>query len=116
MSTAFLCVQFRNLLPSEQLVLLARALWSDMLQAGARVAPGDAILSITQLRGPSPAFEAELSLPHVPRRGVERDADALVAIDKAFARWNDLVVSEVVGEALDDASRAGQTAPALCGG
>ena len=45
MSSAFLCVQFRNLLPSEQLVLLARALWSDALAAGMHVDRGDAVLA-----------------------------------------------------------------------
>ena len=107
MSTAYLCVQFHNLLPDEQLVLLARALWSDMLQAGTRVGPGDAILSITQLES---AFEAELTLPRQRRRGPEHDHDALIAIDKAFARWATPAIAEVLIDALDDAARSGQKA------
>ena len=115
MSTAFLCVQFRNLLPSEQLVLLARALWSDMLDAGARIGAGDAILSITQRVGVDHSFEAELRLPGKPRRGPERDADALLAIDKAFARWTDLAQKAVV-EVFDDTALAGQNATLCLGG
>ena len=86
MSTAFLCVQFRNALPAEQLVLLARALWSDLLAAGVPVSRGDAVLSIAQRPGDL-SYDVELTLPGAPRRGVAHAADPHVAVDEAFALW-----------------------------
>lgn len=122
MSTAFLCVQFRNLLPSEQLVLFGRALWNDMLlQQGPRMGAGDAVLAITQHASgghasDAPTFEAELRLPRTARRGGARDRDALVAIDKAFGLWTDHAEAAVVVGVLDDASQVGQNATCPLGG
>lgn len=87
MSTAFLCVQFRNLLPSEQLLLFARALWSDLQQRGLAVGVGDATLSITQMASESTRFEAELAMVNAPHRCRARDVDALAAIERAFTDW-----------------------------
>ena len=87
MSTAFLCVQFRNLLPSEQILLFARALWSDLQQRGLAVGAGDATLSITQMASEVTRFEAELAMVNAPHRFRARDADALTAIGRAFTDW-----------------------------
>ena len=88
MPTAFLCVQFRNLLPSEQLLLFARALWSDLQQRGVARGAGDATLSITQKASEITRFEAELRLANLPHRCRARDTDALAAIERVFAEWS----------------------------
>lgn len=88
MSTAFLCVQFRNLLPSEQLLLFARALWSDLQQRGVARGAGDATLSITQIASEITHFEAELRLANLPHRCRARHSDALVAIEQVFTEWS----------------------------
>jgi hypothetical protein len=88
MSTAFLCVQFRNLLPSEQLLLFARALWSDLQQRGLVHGAGDATLTITQIASEITRFEAELRLANLPDRCRARDTDALATIERVFAEWS----------------------------
>ena len=88
MSTAFLCVQFRNLLPSEQLLLFARALWSDLQQRGVARGAGDAMLSIAQIASEITCFEVELRLANLPPRFRARASDALEAIERVFAEWS----------------------------
>jgi hypothetical protein len=88
MSTAFLCVQFRNLLPSEQLLLFARALWSDLQQRGIATGLGDATLTITQRPSEISCFDAELTMANAPHRAHVRETDALAAIERVFADWS----------------------------
>ncbi|MET0342318.1 MAG: hypothetical protein ABW252_15045 [Polyangiales bacterium] len=115
MSSAFLCVQFRNLLPSEQLVLLARALWTNLQRAGVHVERGDAVLSIAlipALAGADASYEVELTLPGAPRRGTARDGDPRVAVDEAFAKWDPADASAD----LDDAALDGESATVALSG
>lgn len=113
MSSAFLCVQFRNLLPSEQLVLLARALWSDLQAAGVHVEPGDAVLAIAQLAGEPATFEVELTLPGAPRRGPARDRDPVSAVDEAFAKWT---TAPSLATVVDDPIVTGESATVALSG
>ena len=108
MSTAFLCVQFRNLLPSEQLLLFARALWSDLQQRGLTAGIGDATLCITQLPSEITRFEAELTMAGAPHRCRARDADALAAVERVFSDWSIRVTRE---PRFTDAGQRGKSEP-----
>jgi hypothetical protein len=84
MSASFLCVQFRNLLPSEELLLFARALWADLqLRANLSMA-GDANLAITQNGSDQPGFQVELTIEGSAFRSSAYDRDALAAVQDAF--------------------------------
>jgi hypothetical protein len=87
MSVSLLCVQFRNLLPSEDLLLFARARWNDAHARG-QVAPtaGDATLSITQTASKLASFEVELRVADASLRSISRDANPIVAVEEAFAQ------------------------------
>jgi hypothetical protein len=87
MPVSFLCVQFRNLLPSEELLLFARARWNDA-QARGQVAPnaGDATLYITQTASKLAWFEVELTVAEASLRSIGRDANPIVAVEEAFAQ------------------------------
>jgi hypothetical protein len=86
MSAAFLCVQFRNLLPSEELLLFARALWADLQARGDLTTGGDATLAITQNSCNHLPFEVELTVEGSARRSTARDINPLLAVQEAFAR------------------------------
>ena len=93
MSVALLCVQFRNVLPSEELLLFARALWNDLQQRGDVPLTGDATLCITQIQRENAPFEATLTIEGSPVRTRARDDDALLAVQDVFAQlgsWRDL--------------------------
>jgi hypothetical protein len=87
MSVSFFCVQFRNLLPSEELLLFARARWNDA-QGRGQVSPaaGDATLSITQTPNKRAPFEVELTVAGASLRSISRDANPIVAVEEAFAQ------------------------------
>lgn len=93
MSVALLCVQFRNVLPSEELLRFARALWSDLQHGGAVAVTGDGTLCITQRPAKLAPFEVELTVEGSRLRGLAEDSDPLVAVQGAFAQlgsWRDL--------------------------
>ena len=87
MPASFLCVQFRNLLPSEDLLLFARARWNEAQARGefSSVA-GDATLSITQTASKLAPFEVELTVADKSLRSICRDVDPIVAVEEAFAQ------------------------------
>ena len=87
MPVSFLCIQFRNLLPSEELLLFARARWNEA-QARGQVSPtaGDATLCITQTGNKLGGFEAELTLADASLRSIGRGANPIVAVEEAFAQ------------------------------
>jgi hypothetical protein len=87
MPASFLCVQFRNLLPSEELLLFARARWNEA-QARGQIssAAGDATLSITHTASKLAPFEVELSVAEASLRSISRDVDPIVAVEEAFAQ------------------------------
>jgi hypothetical protein len=87
MPASFLCVQFRNLLPSEELLLYARARWNEA-QARGQVSSiaGDATLSITQTASKLAPFEVELTVADASLRSISRDSDPIVAVEEAFAQ------------------------------
>jgi hypothetical protein len=87
MPVSFLCVQFRNLLPSEDLLLFARARWNEAQERG-QVSPtaGDATLCITQTANKLAWFEVELRLADASLRSIGRDANPIAAVEEAFAQ------------------------------
>ncbi|MDB4990443.1 MAG: hypothetical protein JWN04_5621 [Myxococcaceae bacterium] len=87
MSVSLLSVQFRNLLPSEELLLFARARWNDA-QARGQVtsASGDATLCITQTASKLAAFEVRLTLAGSTLASVSHAESALLAVEGAFAQ------------------------------
>ena len=95
MTVSFLCVQFRNLLPSEELLLFARARWNEVQAHGqASSKARDATLSITQTSSKHAPFEVELTVADAALRGTGRDANPIVAVQEAFSQlgssrdWN----------------------------
>lgn len=87
MPASFLCVQFRNLLPSEELLLFARARWNEAQARGQiSFAAGDATLCITQTASKLAPFEVELTVAAASLRSITRDADPIVAVEEAFAQ------------------------------
>lgn len=86
MPAAFLCVQFRNLLPSEELVRVARSSWTDLQLRCAPRTQGDATLSITQTSCESAPFHAELHIDGSPLLGAARDDNPLAAVREVFAQ------------------------------
>lgn len=107
MHVPFLCVQFRNVLPSEELLRHARSLWTELQeQVRCRGGSEDAMLSITQNPGESCGFEVELSLPGVLRAAAS-DRDALTAIDRVFTQ---LPPGRPLQEALVAVSVVGKSA------
>lgn len=87
MSVSFLCVQFRNLLPSEELLLFARARWNEAQARGQVTSPaGDATLCITQTASKLAPFEVELTVADASLRSICRDANPIVAVEEAFAQ------------------------------
>jgi hypothetical protein len=87
MSVSFLCVQFRNLFPSEELLLFARARWNEA-QATGQVSSGvgDATLCITQTASKLALFEVELRIAGESLRSISRDINPIVAVEEAFAQ------------------------------
>jgi hypothetical protein len=91
MPASFLCVQFRNLLPSEELLLFARARWNEAQARGqVSTVAGDATLSITQTSSKLAPFEVELTVADASLRSISRDADPIVAVEEAFAQLGSL--------------------------
>lgn len=103
MSVAFLCVQFRNLLPSEDVLLFARSLWSDLQGCGSVAVTGDATLSVTLNESDLAPFKAEITIEGSAVRSSARDSDLLAAVQTAFARL-----------ALPHPSSALETVSVLC--
>jgi hypothetical protein len=86
MPPTMLCVQFRNLLPSEDLLLFARTLWNAAQQDGpVAFQTGDATLSIAKSDVRSGPFVATLALEH-GLQSVASDLEPLAAIEAAFAQ------------------------------
>lgn len=85
MPAAFLCVQFQNLLPSEELVRFARDLWTDA-QLHVGVGDRDVTLAIRQTPGELEPFEVKLMVGDAPLPSTARDADARSAVQSAFAQ------------------------------
>lgn len=108
MSVSFLCVQFRNLLPSEELLLFARARWNQaQAQGEVPLTAGDATLTITQSSNKITPFEVELSVAGSSLRSICHDSNPIVAIEDAFAQLGSL--RELSG--LRPALRLDETAP-----
>lgn len=97
MPAVLLSVQFRNVLPSEELLLRARSLWSDLQARKALYVGGDATLRITQIAGDSPAsYDVELTLPCSDERASAQGADVYRAMIEVF-----LALSQGDGSALE---------------
>jgi hypothetical protein len=87
MPPTMLCVQFRNLLPSENLLLFARTLWNAAQRDGLiTFHTGDATLSIAKSDGKSGPFVVTLALEHGSLQSVASDLEPLAAIEAAFAQ------------------------------
>ena len=84
MPAALLCVQFRNLLPSEELLMFARTLWHDLQLRSPGFTSGDATLCITQTSGEQANFQAELTIEGSTWCMFGEGADALTAVREAF--------------------------------
>jgi hypothetical protein len=99
MSVSLLSVQFRNLLPSEELLRFARARWNDAQRRGqVSAVVGDATLSITQTSCKLAPFEVRLTLARSSLSSVTHAASPLVAVEGAFAQlgsYRDLSALEV---------------------
>ncbi|MEY4515191.1 MAG: hypothetical protein RLZZ450_7313 [Pseudomonadota bacterium] len=111
MPASFLCVQFRNLLPSEELLLFARARWNEA-QARGEISSlaGDATLSITQTASKLAPFEVELTVAEASLRSISRDIDPIAAVEEAFAQLGpirELAMLQVQGAFDETASGAG---------
>lgn len=82
-----LSVQFRNLLPSEDLLLFARALWEN---AQRRSYPAsqlpDATLCIAKIESKIEPFRASLELEGSASQSVATGLEPLHAIEAAFAQ------------------------------
>ena len=81
--TVLLSVQFRNLLPSEELLRCARSRWDELdlpLRSGRN---GDANLSISHDEV-AQRFHVTLTLPGTTRRISAHSDDALLGIESAF--------------------------------
>jgi len=108
MSVSLLSVQFRNLLPSEELLLFARARWNDAQASGALGAhAGDATLRITQTASKGSPFEVCLTLPGSTLSSVAHASTAVLAVESAFAQLGTLrglsvFESHTVEPALDE--------------
>ncbi len=87
MSHSLLCVQFKNLLPSEDLLWFARTLWETAQRDRWGAVPArDATLSITKTESKAAPFEASLALAEGTPRSVATGLDALAVIEAAFAQ------------------------------
>jgi len=87
MSVSFLCVQFRNLFPSEELLLFARARWNEAQARGQVSSVGDdATLRITQTASKLASFEVELTVAGRSLHSICRDTNPIVAVEEAFAQ------------------------------
>jgi hypothetical protein len=87
MSVSLLSVQFRNLLPSEELLLFARARWNDAQRRGqVNASAGDATLSITQTSSKLAPFEVRLTLAGTSLSSVSHADTPLLAVEGAFAQ------------------------------
>ena len=99
MSVSLLSVQFRNLLPSEDLLLFARARWNDAQQRGQiSSSVGDATLCITQTASKFAPFEVRLTLAGSSLSSVSHADSPLVAVEGAFAQlgsFRDLSALEI---------------------
>lgn len=84
MSAAFLCVQFRNVLPSEELLRRARSHWNELQRTTGYTADGDATLSIRQSDRDDGRFEVELTVPGAVLSASALDKDALAGIARVF--------------------------------
>jgi hypothetical protein len=87
MPSPLLCVQFRNLLPSEDLLLFARALWETAQRE--RLGPlqaADATLCITKTESKVATFQASLALERGAFQSVATGMEPLAAIEAAFAQ------------------------------
>jgi hypothetical protein len=86
MRSPLLCVQFRNLLPSEDLLLFARALWeSAQRERLGSLHAGDATLCITKTEGNIATFQASLTLGRGKPPSVVTGVEPLATIEAVFA-------------------------------
>ncbi|MDB4975772.1 MAG: hypothetical protein JWN48_4113 [Myxococcaceae bacterium] len=108
MSVSMLSVQFRNLLPSEDLLLFARARWNDAQARGqVSAGSGDATLSITQTASKLAPFEVRLTLARSSLSSVSHAETALLAVEGAFAQlgsYRELSALEATDLSREDAS------------
>jgi hypothetical protein len=96
MPAVLLSVQFRNVLPSEELLLRARSLWSALQSQKALYEGGDATLRITQIGGDSPAsFEVELTLPCSDERASAHGVDVYRAMIEVFQALSDAGAAQI---------------------
>lgn len=84
MSAAFLRVQFRNVLPSEELLRRARSHWNELQRTTGYTTDGDATLSIRQSDSDDGRFEVELTVPGAVLSASALDEDALAGIARVF--------------------------------
>ncbi|MET0284387.1 MAG: hypothetical protein ABW352_07950, partial [Polyangiales bacterium] len=87
MPPTLLCVQFRNLLPTEDVLLFARALWeAAQRESLGPIRSGDATLCIRKTDSKLEPYEASLALEHGSLQSSATGLDPLAAIQAAFAQ------------------------------
>jgi hypothetical protein len=86
MPAAFLCVQFRNLLPSEELVLTARVLWHSLQTGLSCSVDGEVVLTITYMTADIAHFDVELALPQQLVAARATSPDARAAVQSVFTQ------------------------------
>jgi hypothetical protein len=105
MPLTMLCVQFRNLLPSEDLLLFARALWECAQREGlGSFEVADATLSITKTESKVAPFEASLRLGRGSLPSVATGVEPLTTIEAAFAQLCSPARSRLLLASLSHAS------------
>ncbi|HEX5661799.1 MAG TPA: hypothetical protein VFX59_31625 [Polyangiales bacterium] len=92
MATSLLCVQFRNLLPSEDILLFPRALW-ETAERERLGAFQDATLRISKSDTKVALFEAWLASGHL--KSVATGREPLATIEAAFAQLRAIPVPRV---------------------
>jgi hypothetical protein len=87
MPSSLLSVQFRNLLPSEDLLLYARALWETAQRERLGVfQAADATLCITKTESKVASFQVSLALERGSFQSVATGMEPLATIEAAFAQ------------------------------
>lgn len=91
MPPTMLCVQFRNLLPSEDLLRFARALWETAQRDRLGPSPiADATLSITKTESKVAPFRVSLRVEPGSLQSVTSGLEPLRAIEVAFLQLGSL--------------------------
>jgi hypothetical protein len=97
MLAPLLCVQFRNLLPSEELLLFARTLWEATQRDGlGALQARDATLCISKTESDLAPFVASLALASGSLTSVASGLEPLAAIESAFSQLSSVPVPRML--------------------